>query len=297
MTEKFAKVTARGEVCNSGTHAEVFDVVHQLSFEGQVVATETQPLRLEAGQRHELNQELMVAVPKLWGIGQGHLYQLTLTLFDQQQAVIDDVTINCGIRQFEFDKDNGFFLNGENNKIKGVCLHHDTGLFGAAATQRVWERRLAKLMSCGVNAVRSAHNPSSKALLNACDRLGILMQDELFDEWDYPKDKRLNKEDVHSDYRSRGSARHFYQWGQADAEQVVKSHRHHASIFMWSIGNEIEWTYPRNKDATGFFDAQATGNYFWELPPHSPEQIAERLETLPSSASILVRLLTKSLLG
>ncbi|MGS0523886.1 glycoside hydrolase family 2 TIM barrel-domain containing protein [Zobellia nedashkovskayae] len=167
-------------------------------------------------------------------------------------------------------------------KIKGVCLHHDGGMVGAAVPDDVWRRRLTKLKKAGCNAIRISHNPGSEAFLNLCDEMGFLVQDEFFDEWDNPKDKRKNMNEQSVDYVTRGYTEHFQEWAEKDLKNTILAHRNHPSIIQWSIGNEIEWTYPRNTDATGFFNNMGwQGNYFFSEPPFTPEQIKEQLKTLP----------------
>jgi hypothetical protein len=229
--------------------------------------------------------EFSLQNPKLWSFDTPNRYQVVTQLIttdeNGQQICVDKDTQPFGIRTIRFDPDNGFFLNEQATKIKGVCLHHDGGIVGAAVPDAVWRRRLLKLKQAGVNAIRSAHNPASLAFLKLCDELGLLVQDEFFDEWDYPKDKRLNMGEQHEDFSSRGYTQHFHQYAESDLKNTLRSRVNHPCIFMWSIGNEIEWTYPRNVAATGFFDASWDGNYFWNLPPHSPEQISQHLEELP----------------
>jgi len=167
-------------------------------------------------------------------------------------------------------------------KIKGVCLHHDGGLVGAAVPKGVWKRRLQILKDGGCNAIRSAHNPASSEFLDLCDEMGFLVQDEFFDEWDYPKDKRMNMWEQHNDYISRGYADRFQEWAESDLKSTMLSHRNHPSIIQWSIGNEIEWTYAGNREATGFFNNMNwSGNYFWSQPPNSPQHIKTAYQNFP----------------
>ena len=218
--------------------------------------------------------------PQLWDIDSPSLYKAVSTL-TKDGKVIDRVETVFGIRTIRFDADKGFFLNGRNMKIKGVCLHHDGGCVGAAVPKDVWRRRFETLKTGGCNAIRIAHNPGSEEFLTLCDEVGFLVQDEFFDEWDNPKDKRLNMNEQHDDYISRGYTEHFQEWAERDLKAVMRAHRNHPCIFQWSIGNEIEWTYPRNAEATGFFDASWDGNYFWSQPPHSLDEIKRLLKELP----------------
>ena len=227
-----------------------------------------------------VEQLLDVAKPQLWDVDAPHLYKAVTTISRDGKAV-DEYTTVFGIRSIRFDVNEGFFLNGKNMKIKGVCLHHDGGCVGAAVPRDVWRRRFEKLKAGGCNAIRVAHNPASEEFLSLCDEMGLLVQDEFFDEWDNPKDKRKNMNERHSDYISRGYAEHFQEWAERDLKNTMLAHRNHPSIFQWSIGNEIEWTYPRNAEATGFFNADWGGNYFWSQPPHSTNEIKRLLDELP----------------
>ncbi|MFA0088146.1 threonine synthase [Vibrio sp. 10N.286.49.C2] len=223
---------------------------------------------------------LPIKNPKLWDTDTPFFYTVVTELYIDN-VLVDITEERCGVRSIHFDTMNGFFLNNRPMKIQGVCLHHDGGIVGAAVPREVWQRRLTILKCGGVNAIRIAHNPASKVLLDLCDELGLLVQDEFFDEWDYPKDKRHNMGEQHADYYSRGSYEYFQEDAEKDLTNTLLCHHNHPSIFMWSIGNEIEWTYPRNVQATGFFDAKWDGNYFWSLPPNSPSEIAQQLKSLP----------------
>jgi len=225
-------------------------------------------------------QTVEVPNPQLWDVDAPNLYK-AISRLTVGNSVVDEYETVFGIRSFHFDVNEGFFLNGRNMKIKGVCLHHDGGCVGAAVPKDVWRRRLQILKDGGANAIRISHNPGSDEFIDLCDEMGFLVQDEFFDEWDNPKDKRLNQNERHDDYFSRGYTEHFQEWAERDLKDVMRSHRNHPSIFQWSIGNEIEWTYPRNAEATGYFGMKATGNYFWNTPPHSLEEIDHLLETLP----------------
>lgn len=134
-----------------------------------------------------------------------------------------------GIREFHFDGDTGFWLNGRNLKIKGVALHNDAGGLGTAVPLRVWERRLEVLKQVGVNAIRTAHNPPAPEFLDLCDRMGFLVMDEMFDCWTVAK----NPYDYHL---------YFRDWSQTDTRDTVRRDRNHPSIVVYSAGNEIHDT-------------------------------------------------------
>ncbi|WP_246041067.1 glycoside hydrolase family 2 TIM barrel-domain containing protein [Flavivirga rizhaonensis] len=253
-----------------------------LDKNGQEVTSIENELKIDANSSKNIFQNGEITNPKLWNINTPHLYKAVTSIIENDKE-IDSYTTNFGIRTIKFDANEGFFLNGQNLKIKGVCLHHDGGLVGAAVPKGVWKRRLQILREGGCNAIRVAHNPASTEFLDLCDEMGFLVQDELFDEWDNPKDKRFNiNERISFDYITRGYGEHFQEWAQKDIENVLLSHRNHPSIFQWSIGNEIEWTYTRNAAATGFFDnINWNGNYFWSEPPYTIDKIKQQLKTLP----------------
>jgi len=248
------------------------------------VASLDSDISISANSAEEITQKINIENPKLWDIDNPQLYN-AITSIKKNDSIIQNYTTTFGVRTIRFDANTGFYLNGKNLKIKGVCLHHDGGLVGAAVPDGVWKRRLQTLKDGGANAIRVSHNPASKAFLQLCDQMGFLVQDEFFDEWDNPKDKRFNQNESKStDYITRGYGEHFQEWAKKDLENIMLSHRNHPSIFQWSIGNEIEWTYPRNAQATGFFDNMSwEGNYFWEEPPYSTDQIKQQLQTLPKA--------------
>ena len=136
--------------------------------------------------------------------------------------------------------DKGFLLNGQPVKLKGVCIHHDAGCLGAAVPDKVLERRLRLLQELGVNAIRTSHNPPAPELLDLCDRLGLLVMDEAFDEFTPAKNKWVSG-------RNRGLPSHFGyaevfdQWSVTDIQDMVRRDRNHPCVILWSIGNEIDY--------------------------------------------------------
>ncbi len=248
---------------------------------GDEVVSSTESAKLGAGEESLRNQTFTVKNPELWDLESPHLYRVRATL-SKNGEVLDTQETVFGIRSILFDPNEGFFLNGNNTLIKGVCLHHDAGLVGSAVPKGVWRRRFQTLKDGGCNAIRIAHNPGSEEFLDLCDEMGILVQNEFFDEWDNPKDKRLNKEEQSVDYLTRGYCEHFQEWAERDLKAVMLRDRNHPSIVQWSIGNEIEWTYPRDVAATGFFNMSWQGNYFWEHPPRNFDEIREAYKNSPA---------------
>lgn len=176
------------------------------------------------------SQQLKVRKPHLWSIGKGYLYTVKSELVVNGK-VVDTATTQTAFRDVRFDVRKGFFLNGENMKINGVCEHHDFGCLGAALNEDALHRKLTILRDMGVNAIRSSHNPPAPELLNMCDSMGIMVMDESFDMW---RRKKSN-----GDY-----ARFFDEWHQRDLSDLVKRDRNHPCIIMWSIGNEVleQWS-------------------------------------------------------
>src|SRR5262249_48086299 len=144
------------------------------------------------------------------------------------------------IRTIRFDAASGFWLNGRAEKLKGVCLHHDLGALGAAFSAAALERRLATLEQLGGNAIRCSHNPMAPEEYDLCDRMGLLVMDEAFDEWALPKKKWISGRNNGAP-GLRGYAEAFGEWGTRDIEDMVRRDRNHPSIVLWSIGNEIDY--------------------------------------------------------
>jgi beta-galactosidase len=168
-----------------------------------------------------------VRSPSLWSLDSPNLYFADIELVAAEK-IVDAVSMPFGIRSVEVNAEHGLRINGESVKLKGGCIHHDNGPLGAAAIDRAEERRIELLKANGFNAIRSAHNPPSPALLDACDRFGLLVIDEAFDQW--TQSKEHNEQDYH---------RFFKDWSDRDIASMVRRDRNHPSVIFWSIGNEI----------------------------------------------------------
>ncbi|MFI3289547.1 MAG: glycoside hydrolase family 2 TIM barrel-domain containing protein [Rikenellaceae bacterium] len=246
---------------------------------GKEVAKGSEELSVAAGKDMVVNQKIKVANPKLWDTENPNMYR-AITSIAVAGEKIDEYTTPFGIRSIVFDKDKGFFLNGVSTYAKGVCLHHDGGLVGTAVPKGVWRRRLAALKEGGVNAIRTSHNPFSEEFLDLCDEMGFLVQNEIFDEMDNPKDKRFNFAEQEPLYRTDGYDKHFQEWAESDLKRTIMRDRNHPSVFQYSIGNEIEWTYPEYKHVSGLWDPGA-GGYWNQIPKLTPEQMKKRYDELP----------------
>ena len=278
VSDEKATVCVSVELKNELAAADVTVKTVLTAPSGEVISEVVEDVTVDTEAKVE--QTISVKNPVLWGIYAGNLYKAKTTM-SVAGVEVQEKEVTFGIRYFHFDANEGFFLNGKNELIKGVCLHHDAGLVGTAVPRDVWKRRFEILKEGGVNAIRTAHNPASEEFLDLCDEMGLLVQEEFYDEWDNPKDKRYNMKEQKVDYITRGHHEFFKEYAEQDLKAVVDRDFNHASIIQWSIGNEIEWTYPKYVMATGYFDANAGGNYFWEEPPYSVEQIRENVSKLP----------------
>lgn len=191
----------------------------------------------------------------LWSTDHPNLYTMN-TWFDLGAGRFLADSQKVGVRKAVFDASKGFFLNGQNMKIKGVCIHHDAGCLGAAVPRSVLKERLLTLMRSGCNAIRCSHNPHNPALYDLCDELGLLVMDEAFDEWENPKNKWHIGHNVYPPMH-QGYYEDFPAWGEEDIKTMVRRDRNHASVILWSIGNEID--YPNDPYCHPSF-ASMTGN-------------------------------------
>jgi beta-galactosidase/beta-glucuronidase len=210
-----------------------------VSPDNKVVAESSDKLTIAGNQNGKLQTALEVSSPELWSLNSPSLYTL-ITTIDRDGQVIDKTNTKTGFRHYTFDPDKGFALNGEWMKIKGVCLHHDAGVLGSAVPREVWKRGLLKLKEIGVNAIRTSHNPQAPDLYELCDELGLLVMNEAFDEWEFPKRKWIEGWNVGTP-GFQGSYDFFEEWGEKDLAEMVKRDRNHISIFAWSIGNEVDY--------------------------------------------------------
>jgi beta-galactosidase len=228
----FVTTPARDTVRITTTVVNQSTAAHKVTLETTIIGPDGAPVasgagkaqQIAAGKTAAITQELHIASPQLWDLDTPRLYRAAVKIPD-----FDEETVPFGIREFRFDPDTGFWLNGRNVKIKGVCLHHDGGAVGAAVPLALWERRLETLKQIGVNAIRTAHNPPAPEFLDLCDRMGFLVMDEMFDAWTVAK----NPYDYHL---------YFNEWSKIDTRDTVMRDRNHPSIILYSAGNEIRDT-------------------------------------------------------
>ena len=258
INSQMATVDIATNIENHEASEASIHVTHQLIDPGGMsVSTQSKTISVAANAPNTVAMQLEVNNPKLWGLEQPNLYTLKTTL-EKDGKVVDENTTKVGIRSLTFDANRGFALNGHWLKIKGVCLHHDAGVLGAAVPKQVWHDRLVKLKEIGCNGIRTSHNPQATDLYDLCDELGLLVIDEAFDEWEYPKKKWIKGWNI-GDPGFQGAADYFREWGLRDLQSIVKRDRNHPSIIMWSIGNEVD--YPNDPYSHPVLDSKGIGQY------------------------------------
>ena len=225
-----ATVHVRDSIINQSSRlAKIALTVTLITPNGRAVKTFTSHTQtLAPNETSDLNAETTVAKPERWDLGHGALYTAKVTLLRDGKA-IDNEDVPFGIREFHFDPDKGFVLNGVHHKIYGVALHTDAGALGTAVPLAAWRRRLTALRALGVNSIRTAHNPPAPEFLDLADRMGFLVMDEFFDCWTVGK----NRYDYHL---------YFRDWSERDEASAIQRDRNHPSIILWSVGNEIHDT-------------------------------------------------------
>ena len=199
-----------------------------VSASGDTVASDRVPVTVPAGDAVVARGTLYVPTPELWSPDSPTLYSVRTVLSvegrDDQHS-----EVAVGIRQLQLDAHHGLRINGVETKLRGACVHHDNGILGARALPEAEERRVRILKESGFNAIRSSHNPMSEPMLEACDRLGMLVMDETFDIWTEAK--------TPFDYSLA-----FSEWWERDLESMVAKDFNHPSVIFYSIGNEIPET-------------------------------------------------------
>ncbi|NLI35531.1 MAG: glycoside hydrolase family 2 protein [Bacteroidales bacterium] len=201
------------------------------------------------GTTQEVNtQSCYIKKPQLWNIDKPNLYKVH-TYLKEENKIVDEYITSIGLRDFYFDVTKGFFLNGKNMKINGVCQHHDLGCLGAALNDVALHRQLKILKDMGCNAIRCSHNPPAPELLNMCDSMGLVVLDEAFDMW--------HRKKTAYDY-----ANYFDKWYKKDLTDMVVRDRNHPCIILWSIGNEVleQWN-DANADSLSLEQANMILNF------------------------------------
>jgi beta-galactosidase len=229
-----AAVEMSAMVSNFSGQKKDLKVIHEIhDARGKLVA-KGEPIAVALSNgKTPVQGVLKIVNPVLWSPASPYLYRSIVKIFEKGKLV-DSIQTKLGIRFFTFDPNNGFSLNGKQFLIQGVCNHHDLGAIGATVNRSAIKRQLTILKGMGCNAIRTAHNPPAVELLDLCDSMGFLVMDELYDTWAKKKNKFDQSIDFKNDHR-------------LDVESWIRRDRNHASVFMWSIGNEIREQF----DSTG----------------------------------------------
>ncbi len=271
---------------NLSIETELFDP------QGNSVSKKVSKTKLGASEKKEVSVQLAVKKPELWTLETPNQYILKTKVLAGNK-VLDQSEIKTGFRKITFDPNKGFALNDRWMKVKGVCIHHDAGVLGSEFYPEVWRRRLMTLKEVGVNAIRTSHNPQASSLYALCDELGILVLNEAYDEWEFPKRKWLEgwNEGVPG---FQSSTDFFGEWGEKDLIDMVKRDRNHISIFAWSIGNEVD--YPNDPYSHPILDGKKEGGFtqaiYGGYKKDAPD--ANRLGAIAKKLAAAVRLYDKS---
>ncbi len=224
-SDEYANIELEIDLKKIDRKKEVVSVITRFMDGQELVGCEKTKVTMYPNAEEKIRQNIIVQNPKLWSCENPYLYQFLVTV-ETEEGVLDNYIENFGIRTLSLDPKKGFCLNGKNVKLRGTCIHHDNGIIGAATFESAEERKVKLLKEAGFNSIRSSHHPCGKALLDACDRHGILVMDELSDVWTYHK----NPHDF---------ALHFEDLWEQEVERMVKKDYNHPSVIMYSSGNEI----------------------------------------------------------
>lgn len=206
------------------------------------VTTEAQ--EVTAGSSADIDAVVQANAPILWSTENPQLYTVRTEVKIGDQ-VVDTYDTDYGFRYFNFDANTGFSLNGENMKLKGVCMHHDQGALGAEAWESAIDRQVKILKEMGCNSIRVTHNPAADELIEACNEQGILVIDEAFDGWAWAKNgnsydySRFFNETIGAKNQILGGAETMT-WAQFDLTAMIKRGQNAPSVIMWSLGNEVQ---------------------------------------------------------
>ena len=256
VSDELAEVKIETVIENNSHKNENILIQNRIvDFNDREVASSKISIFIEKEKSGKIDQLISLQKPVLWSVENPYLYKMETTV-KVNGKVVDNYKTPFGIRYFKFDPDKGFFLNGENIKLKGLNLHQDAGSLGTAVPDRSYLRRLMILKEYGCNAIRCSHNPPSPEFLDMCDRLGFVVIDEIFDKW--------KTEGAFYGYYTR----YFDEWWKKDIDAMLDSDRNHPSIIIWSLGNETS----EQNDMTGAGAARAKmlQDYVHEAEPTRP---------------------------
>lgn len=260
VSESHATINLQTKLTNesAGSNSIVLET-SVLDPAGKIVKTVESKQNIPAGKTITFIETVEIQNPERWDVNQPNLYT-AVTKIKSGKNILDEQTTTFGIRDSKFESATGYWLNGKNIKIKGVCLHDDGGAVGTAVPLAVWKRRMQLLKEVGVNAIRTAHNPVAPEFLDLCDRMGFLVMDETFDTWTASKPGGEN-----------GYNLYFSNWWKEDTRDMVLRDRNHPSIIIYSVGNEIR---DNLNDSTGFKKYREQQDLVHQIDPSRPVTMA-----------------------
>jgi beta-galactosidase len=271
-------------VINESAKVSDITVSNYLLFKEDTVKKSKPKFSISGSSSGIISQDMEISDPKLWDVDKPDLYSLITVITGSNTRDSQKTTV--GFRSISFDADKGFFLNGRNLKLKGICMHHDAGTLGSAVPRKVIERRLDILKEAGCNAIRTSHNPFSSDFLDVCDEKGFLVIGEAFDEWELPKKKWIAGWNVGIPGKD-GYSVNFKDWARTDLKDMIMRDRNHPSIIMWSIGNEID--YPDDPYTHPVLNTEANPQSFAKYDTRLPN--AERLGEIAKDLVSVIKLI------
>jgi beta-galactosidase len=226
ITNKKAEIVVETKIKNS-TQKNSKVVLETIikDANGKIVISKSVEIDTEKNKEIKHKTSLLLENPIKWDIEKPYLYSV-ISNIKQDNKIVNSYASSFGVRTIEITTNDGFLLNKKRIQLNGVCMHHDLGPLGTAVNYRATERQMQIMKSMGVNALRTSHNPPSTEMLKVCDKLGILVIVEAFDEWKIGK-------------VPNGYNKYFDEWHETDLRDMIKRDRNHPSVIMWSIGNEI----------------------------------------------------------
>lgn len=225
VSEESSVVEISTDIKNLTRKKEKITVEVTLSYAGEIMGTDKIGVTMFSGAEEKVYQKICLEQAKLWSPDTPELYDCTVRIYAGEE-LLDEAREHFGIRKLELDAEHGLRINGKQVKLRGTCIHHDNGIIGATTLEKAEERRCRQMKEAGFNSIRSAHHPMSKAMLDACDRYGMLVMDELSDMWTNHK----NANDF---------ALHFLDCAETEVERMVKKDYNHPCVILYSAGNEI----------------------------------------------------------
>lgn len=253
-----AKATVRAEVdiVNLTGQSKTGNVeIEIVDPNGKMVAGERKSFRVEA-EPGKMRLDLTVLNPMRWDIDAPHLYTLKTRAFVNGQ-IVDQQDTSFGIRTFKWTANDGFHLNGRRVDLRGVNEHHTHGMLGAAFFPRAMARKLEILRDMGINALRTSHNPEAPEVLEMCDRLGIVVINELYDKWDHTAGVQVD------------TAAYVKQYAEREVKNFVLRDRNHPSVVIWSISNE-DYNTLDSRDGKGARLVDEVVGFFKKYDPTRP---------------------------